>query len=122
MEDIFIQVGVLLLSFLLLLFLLSAFGFIEFPHLEKKETDDKTVENDELELKLEVGDIIFEKFEIISITHHASETYSITSYEVIDTNSRVVYLCNFQNEGDGKTLAMTPLYNADGTLRTHPAN
>lgn len=66
---------------------------------------------------LEVGDMLFEDFKVIKVNERT--TISLYSYEVVDTNSKVVYLYSYWSNGNATTCTMTPLYNSDGTVRTY---
>ena len=69
---------------------------------------------------LELGDMLFENFKVIKINDIT--TQYLHSYEVVDLNSGVVYLYSYWSNGNGTTCTMTPLYNSDGTIRTHGGN
>lgn len=69
---------------------------------------------------LELGDMLFEDFKVIKINDIT--TQYLHSYEVVDLNSGVVYLYSYWSNGNGTTCTMTPLYNSDGTIRTHGGN
>lgn len=66
---------------------------------------------------LEVGDMLFEDFKVIKINDMT--TKYLYSYEVVDINSKVIYLYSYWSNGNGTTCTMTPLYNANGTVRKY---
>ena len=66
---------------------------------------------------LSVGDMLFEDFEVIKVNERTVP--SLYSYEVVDKNSNVVYLYTYWSNGNATTCTMTPLYNADGSIRTY---
>lgn len=66
---------------------------------------------------LEVGDMLFEDFKVIKINDIT--TNYLYSYEVVDMNSKVVYLYSYWSNGNATTCTMTPLYNANGTVRNY---
>lgn len=82
-------------------------------------TDD-TSEYKEAQLlygNMEVGDMLFENFEVIKV--NTKTTRNLYSYEVVDLNSGVIYLYSYWSNGNGTTCTMTPLYNSDGSVRIY---
>lgn len=66
---------------------------------------------------LEVGDEIFEGFEVIKV--NSVTTNGMYSYEIVDTKTNVVYLFTHYKHGDSHATTMTVLYKRDGSVRKH---
>lgn len=62
--------------------------------------------------EFKVGDDVIEGFEIIEVL--SSEIYCGHSYKLVDKNTGVIYLYQYQNIGHGQNSSMTILFDFDG--------
>ena len=62
--------------------------------------------------EFKVGDDIIEGFEVIEVL--SSEIYNGHAYKLVDKNTGVIYLYQYQNIGHGQNSIMTVLLDFDG--------